>query len=440
MHVRSTVSLGLASVLTTLVVSSAAAVYDYEVVVAAPSNYVKVAEFEIGNFKHTFTNTGDQTDTYRMVITEAEYFTGDDITIGWTMCTTTACVVPGIADEITLAPGESDTVTVKISTFSTLGGGTCRLRIESVGSGVANEYDYGGIILGTELILIDDDGGTDDDDDVIAALESGLTSYAVFDTSIQSLVDSGIEMSDAACLIYHSGYSSSGTLTAGDADYLAAYLDDAGSLLVSGDDLFDEIDGSSFATTYLAAGLGGSAAGQTIVNGVPASPLGSTGSYPLSPVSPDVLTGTAAYEYGNETTAGVLHDGGSYKTLSLGFALAGLGASDILAVVEEACTWLRDALATPVVSGPALIQTSAYPNPFRRSARIRLTASETIGDDVRVTLYDVSGRRISVLHDGPIGVGETELAVDGAGLPNGVYVYRVESGQAVTTGAVTLVR
>jgi hypothetical protein len=45
---------------------------------------------------------------------------------------------------------------------------------------------------------------------------------------------------------------------------------------------------------------------------------------------------------------------------------------------------------------------------------------------VRVEVLDALGRRVALLHDGPLAAGAAHrLAFEGSGLPSGVYVVRV---------------
>lgn len=79
-----------------------------------------------------------------------------------------------------------------------------------------------------------------------------------------------------------------------------------------------------------------------------------------------------------------------------------------------------------------------YPNPARSSARVTLSVPEA--SDATVAVYDVLGREVAVLHDGPLAAGEHRLRFESSGLPAGVYLVRAEA--AGTTRAVhfTLVR
>jgi hypothetical protein len=79
---------------------------------------------------------------------------------------------------------------------------------------------------------------------------------------------------------------------------------------------------------------------------------------------------------------------------------------------------------------------TASPNPFRDAATLRLALPAP--GPARVEVFDALGRRVAVLHDGPLPAGETALRLDGADLPPGHYVARVLTGDLRLTR--TLVR
>lgn len=65
--------------------------------------------------------------------------------------------------------------------------------------------------------------------------------------------------------------------------------------------------------------------------------------------------------------------------------------------------------------------------------------------EVSVTAYDALGRRVAVLHVGPLTAGRHVLPLDGAGLPVGVYLLRASvrtnsRKSLVTTQRMTVAR
>ena len=79
-----------------------------------------------------------------------------------------------------------------------------------------------------------------------------------------------------------------------------------------------------------------------------------------------------------------------------------------------------------------------YPNPSAGTATVAITLAEA--SEVRVVVYDVLGRVVALLHDGPLGMGEHAISFESAHLPAGIYIARAESGGFSAARRVTLVR
>ncbi|MEL6445893.1 MAG: proprotein convertase P-domain-containing protein [Bacteroidota bacterium] len=82
---------------------------------------------------------------------------------------------------------------------------------------------------------------------------------------------------------------------------------------------------------------------------------------------------------------------------------------------------------------------AAYPNPFTESATLALRVRDA--QEVRAEVYDPLGRRVRVLHDGPVAANASQtLTLDAATLPSGLYVVRVVGETFAATETVLLVR
>lgn len=82
---------------------------------------------------------------------------------------------------------------------------------------------------------------------------------------------------------------------------------------------------------------------------------------------------------------------------------------------------------------------AAYPNPFVSSARLRLELDRP--ERVRITLFDLLGREIRVLHEGVVPAREPmDFEVHAEGLPAGIYLIRATTAGLAVTRTVTLIR
>ena len=90
--------------------------------------------------------------------------------------------------------------------------------------------------------------------------------------------------------------------------------------------------------------------------------------------------------------------------------------------------------APEVAGGPSagVLVARNRPNPFR--ARTTIEFSLPSREHVRLRLFDVAGREVSVLWDGVKEVGVHEVEVDAVRLAPGVYFYRLETARASAAG------
>lgn len=144
-----------------------------------------------------------------------------------------------------------------------------------------------------------------------------------------------------------------------------------------------------------------------------------------------------AYASGRATTL-VLAERTGWVVAAGSFPGAGPGGHANLVAVRPAVPFVvagePGATAAPAASALAL----SGPNPFRSRTALALTLAA--GGPVEATLYDVLGRRVATLHDGPLAAGTHTLSVDGSAFPAGVYVARVTGDGLAEALTLTVVR
>lgn len=79
-----------------------------------------------------------------------------------------------------------------------------------------------------------------------------------------------------------------------------------------------------------------------------------------------------------------------------------------------------------------------YPNPFNPETKIHYTLKR-IGK-VRLSVYDLTGREVTVLVDGIQNAGAHDAVFTGAGLVSGIYFYKLQSADGVITKKMALLR
>jgi hypothetical protein len=88
-----------------------------------------------------------------------------------------------------------------------------------------------------------------------------------------------------------------------------------------------------------------------------------------------------------------------------------------------------DPVATEWPHGYLLQQN--YPNPFNPSTTITYELPKS--SDVRLIVYDLLGREVSVLVNERMHAGTHEVQVDARNLASGVYVYHLQAGAFMST-------
>ena len=79
-----------------------------------------------------------------------------------------------------------------------------------------------------------------------------------------------------------------------------------------------------------------------------------------------------------------------------------------------------------------------YPNPFNPTTLVPFSLAEAAHVSLRV--YDLLGREVSVLVEGPLSAGVHEVVFEASHLPTGVYLIRMEAAGMVQIQRVTLMK
>lgn len=104
--------------------------------------------------------------------------------------------------------------------------------------------------------------------------------------------------------------------------------------------------------------------------------------------------------------------------------------------MDEATAEVEAALLATMPTTPVL--EGAYPNPFNPSTAIGFSMPEA--GVATLVVYDVAGREVARLVDGPVNAGAHTATFDAARLPSGTYLVRLQTGATVQTTPITLVK
>ena len=92
----------------------------------------------------------------------------------------------------------------------------------------------------------------------------------------------------------------------------------------------------------------------------------------------------------------------------------------------------------PGIEAPLAFGVTSSPNPARGAATV--SVSVPVAGAVRAEVFDALGRRVALLHDGPLSAGQHTFRLEASGLPSGVYVVRASAGASVASRRLTVVR
>ncbi len=106
-------------------------------------------------------------------------------------------------------------------------------------------------------------------------------------------------------------------------------------------------------------------------------------------------------------------------------------------ILPDSARTLVEPRQPPLAGAPAAGQPAGFslaqnwPNPFNNATTLRYTLAQRA--QVRLTLYDTSGRLVRLLAAGTQPAGEHQLRIEAAGLPSGLYFCRMEAGSDTGT-------
>ncbi|MEJ5305262.1 MAG: YCF48-related protein [Ignavibacteria bacterium] len=112
-----------------------------------------------------------------------------------------------------------------------------------------------------------------------------------------------------------------------------------------------------------------------------------------------------------------------------------LKAGDKLVINDRNITHLK-IKPTNIVYDFALYQN--YPNPFNPVTTIKFSIPEA--SNVKLSLYDVLGRKVKILVDEKLNAGIYTFNFDGSELASGIYIYRLEAGKNVSIKKMMLLK
>ena len=117
-------------------------------------------------------------------------------------------------------------------------------------------------------------------------------------------------------------------------------------------------------------------------------------------------------------------------------AYGGPGAADWYELLESDKNAIEQ--QSLLVSSNKEIKIDNYPNPFNPSTTIKYEIKELT--DVKLKVFDILGREIFTLVNEEKPAGSYEIVFDAISLPSGVYFYRLQAGEFISTKKMLLLK
>ncbi|MFH1011535.1 MAG: T9SS type A sorting domain-containing protein [bacterium] len=318
------------------------------------------------------------------------------------------------------------------------------------------------ILLGqTQIALMDDDAGATYESYLLATLSEFAYRSRHWDVALHGLP----ELTGVPVILWMTGDDSVSTLTSQEQTAIEGYLDDGGCLLLTGQDITDDLqNGSPFLRDVLHCDVQQyntnvrhlfGTVGDPVGEGLELFLIGSQGAgNQRSPSSLQILPGgneCFRYAMADSQAGGVRGDHGTGKFIFLAFGLEAvsgtIGSNTRTDVLARAFDWFGNLEGAPWSHGsmPSRVQLYPnWPNPFNTATTIAFFAPPGKGP-VSLVLYNLLGQQICPLFSSPTGTGSQTLHWNGEDsqgrvLPTGTYFYRLSTPHAIQVKKLQIIR
>lgn len=332
-------------------------------------------------------------------------------------------------------------------------------------------YKY---IGGVEVLLVDDDGGSSFGNPMNresyykSALDSLGIPYDYWDATHTTLPDTA-GMNSHEFVIWFTGDDRPDVINAARVTLLRNYLDRGGRLLLTGQNIAEQLStsaDSTFLRDYLKARFVGNCSAQG-VSGTPYDPIGmgdslwvSTYDGASNQTSADILEvlsgANRPFNYGSPcagAAATAYASPAGSRVLFCGFGLEAVvntktGFAKRWTVIQRALDFLSSSQATSVddeFAGsplPRIFELSQnFPNPFNPATMIRFEISpKANGQPFTLDIYNIIGQKVTTLASGIARPGSYITEFNAASEPSGIYLYRLTVGTETITKKMVLTK
>jgi len=295
-----------------------------------------------------------------------------------------------------------------------------------------------------EILLVDDDSGNNYELEIINSLTQANFAFDQW-TVATSGAPSAQYLLDYDKVVWITGRADH-PLNEAEQEAISGYLDGDGKLLISSENLSDDLAGSDFLTNYMHCQHDIDNVNINFLNGVPGDPItdGMTidmngGAYlpdDQSSIIPDAEAVTILmYDNTAEDVAALRYESDDYMLVFLAFPLESVsedepGYTTRTELLSAIIDWFNYSLGIEPETGADVVPhdydlVSVYPNPFNPQTTISLNIIQS--GMVDAVVYNLLGEKVNTLYSGMTNSGRYEFTFDGADLTSGVYLLKVDT-------------
>ncbi len=301
------------------------------------------------------------------------------------------------------------------------------------------------------VLIVDDDEGQNYERFYTSACDSNGVLYRTY--SVQA---SGSPPADTLnhypVVIWFTGDATSNTLTATDQANLTTYLNNGGKLILSGQNIARELNGSSFLSDYLHAQFVADSTGKPFLPGISGDPItrgdtmvlaggGGAGnarsSDAIRPLG-DAAACARFKDYADTTAASLIRYSGNYKLAFFPVAFEAIDHSSRYlqrwTLIKRIFEWLGERLPgvedlTPLWQARRPYTLHITPNPIKRMATVEFTAPVT--GTVELSLYTLTGA-LKATQRRQVNFGDyVRMNLSAADLASGTYLVQLKTPAGV---------
>ncbi len=300
------------------------------------------------------------------------------------------------------------------------------------------------------VLVVDDDGGQTYERYYTNALDSNRILYDIY--SVQTSGSPSAEtLRHYPVVIWFTGDTRTNTLTPTDQANLTSYLDNGGKLILSGQNIAFELQGSQFLAGYLHSSFVTDSTGKPYLVGISGDPLtrgdtmvlggggGANNARSSDAVLPlgEAVACARFKDYPDPNATPMIRYSGNYKLVFFSVAFEAIDHSSRYlqrwTLIRRIFEWFGERLPgveeMPPVTGRRPYALHISPNPFTKETGVGFTAPTTGSVELRV--YALNGRLLKTIRR-EVRFGEyVRIKVDAEDTANGIYLFQLVTSDGV---------